>query len=136
VYEFKNRKIICYAGDMKYFLYKNPVFGQAASLSSGASHRQTNTPSANKQQYQLRKDLRRQERSLQNQVRKCEMEIERLSGQLQDIERQLASGRPSPAETYERYDQLRAELTHWEDQWAEQAEALESVRKSLDEMEK
>ncbi len=125
VYEFKNRKIKEFMGDIYDFIeYRNiqtlSDLEQARKLND--KEEESGGESDNKQQWERKKEIDREVRKIQNQITRCEQHIEELENQIKVAEHLIAN----PSEDnetsgsddfYKKYSRLKENLLTQEALW-------------------
>ncbi len=139
VYEFRNKKIHEFLGDINYFLEKRKI-GHLDELSAGEEpgKKKEETPAGKernkgKSSYEKKKDRERTLRKLKNGIRKREKEIEELQAEIASLEKIIYA--PDFYETavhpqlkFDEYSRLKQQLESAEEAWTQMQidkEALE-----------
>jgi len=130
IFEFKEKKIKTYIGDVFDFLEKKKLDSLnelQRKINVGVGEEKST--SANKGNYLLKKEQDAQQRRLQNQLKKIENEIEDLQKELQLIETKLAQPELHTQEIedgtmYARYEHLKGILVEKEEKWLELQEKI------------
>ena len=123
IFEFKDKKIKTYIGDVFDFLEKKKLDSLnelQRKLNVGVGEEKTT--SANKENYLLKKEQDAQQRKIQNQLKKLEREIEDLQNELHQIEAKLAQPGQYAKEIgdgslYARYEILKNSIEEKEERW-------------------
>ena len=139
VYEFRNKKIHEFLGDINYFLEKRKI-GHLDELSAGQADSKEEKTSAGKggnqgkSAYEKKKEQERMLRKLKNGIRKREKEIEELQTEIASLEKIIYA--PGFYETavhpqlkFDEYSRLKQQLESAEEAWTQMQidkEALES----------
>lgn len=141
VYEFRNKKIHEFLGDINYFLEKRKI-GHLDELSAGEEpgKKKEETPAdkernTGKSAYEKKKDRERTLRKLKNGIRKREKEIEALQADIASLEKIIYA--PDFYETavhpqlkFDEYSRLKKQLESAEEAWTQMQidkEALEGA---------
>ncbi len=139
VYEFRNKKIHEFMGDINYFLEKRKI-GHLDELSAGQGSGKKEEASADKEgnpgksAYEKKKAQERMLRKLKNGIRKREKEIEALQTEMASLEKIIyAPGfyetAVDPQLKFDEYSRLKKRLENAEEAWTQMQidkEALES----------
>jgi len=125
IFEFKDKKIKTYIGDVFDFLEKKKL----DSLSELQRKMNVGTGeekqiSANKENYLLKKEQEAQQRKIQNQLKKIETEINNAQQELHCIEMKLAQPEQYAKEIengslYAEYEKLKNNIVEKEERWLE-----------------
>ncbi len=122
VYEFRNRKIKQYKGDINYFLDRKKIESIEQLNVKKQVKKQTTEKeiTAGKEDYLQRKEKKRQIDKLKRQLTKTEQAIEGLEQELDVFEQELANPTKSQdADFFEKYENTKNELeqkmSEWED---------------------
>lgn len=133
VYEFANHKAKLHLGGIKEFLEEkkienlNEIERRTAVVNIKSAD---NTPSDNKLAYEARKELSRKIKKLERNVADTEVEIEKLEGDLADIETRFAAGE-SGNDLVQEYNSKKHLLNQKMYEWQLQSEEVEQLRASL-----
>jgi ATP-binding cassette subfamily F protein 3 len=128
IFEFKDKKIKIYIGDVYDFLEKKKIDSlnelQRKLNTTAAEERAL---SANKENYLLKKEQDAQQRKIQNQIKKLEKEIENETQLLHQIEMMLAMPEQYATEIesgalYKEYEQLKNNIAMKEEEWMKMQE--------------
>jgi len=131
IYEFDQKSILTYLGDIQYFFLKNPHFGQAVSTDKQAKKKKEKNNNQ-KQLYEQKKALRKQERILAKKVHKTEQRIKQISTEINDMNTSMANSTSAmPEAFYNDYTLKKQALEQAENQWADDLEQLESIKEDL-----
>jgi len=125
IFEFKDKKIKTYIGDVFDFLEKKKLDSLnelQRKQQVGVGERKS--PSANKENYLQKKEQEAQQRKIQNQLKKLEREIEEAQKELHSIETKLAMPEQYAKEIadgslYAAYEKLRKAIEEKELKWLE-----------------
>ena len=134
VYEFANHKAKLHLGGIKEFLEEkkienlNEIERRTAVVNIKSVD---NTPSDNKLAYEARKELSRKIKKIERNVADTEVEIEKLEGDLADIETRFAAGE-SGNDLVQEYNSKKHLLNQKMYEWQLQSEEVEQLRASLD----
>ncbi len=134
VYEFANHKAKLHLGGIKEFLEEkkienlNEIERRTAVVNIKSAD---NTPSDNKLAYEARKELSRKIKKIERNVADTEIEIEKLEGDLADIETRFAAGE-SGNDLVQEYNSKKHLLNQKMYEWQLQSEEVEQLRASLD----
>ena len=133
VYEFANHKAKLHLGGIKEFLEEkkienlNEIERRTAVVNIKSAD---NTPSDNKLDYEARKELSRKIKKIERNVADTEVEIEKLEGDLADIETRFAAGE-SGNDLVQEYNSKKHLLNQKMYEWQLQSEEVEQLRASL-----
>ena len=133
VYEFTNHKAKLHLGGIKEFLEEkkienlNEIERRTAVVNIKSAD---NTPSDNKLAYEARKELSRKIKKIERNVADTEVEIEKLEGDLADIETRFAAGE-SGNDLVQEYNSKKHLLNQKMYEWQLQSEEVEQLRASL-----
>ena len=133
VYEFANHKAKLHLGGIKEFLEEkkienlNEIERRTAVVNIKSVD---NTPSDNKLAYEARKELSRKIKKIERNVADTEIEIEKLEGDLADIETRFAAGE-SGNDLVQEYNSKKHLLNQKMYEWQLQSEEVEQLRASL-----
>jgi len=125
IFEFKDKKIKTYIGDVFDFLEKKKLDSlNELQRKQHVGVGEERFISANKENYLLKKEQDAQQRKLQNQLKKLEREIEDLQNELQQIEVKLTQPELYAKEIgdgslYNQYEKLKKEVAEKEEKWLE-----------------
>ena len=125
IFEFKDKKIKTYIGDVFDFLEKKKLDSLnelQRKLNSGVGEEKLF--SVNKENYLLKKEQDAQQRKIQNQLKKIEREIESEQKSLHQIEMKLAQPEQHAQEIengslYAEYERLKNSVAEKEEKWLE-----------------
>jgi len=126
IFEFKDKKIKTYIGDVFDFLEKKKIdslneLQRKLNVGGGGEEKQT---SANKENYLFKKEQEARQRKFQNQLKKLEREIEVEQQKLHQIETNLAQPEQYAKEIengslYAEYEKLKKSIFEKEELWME-----------------
>ncbi|MFP4065389.1 MAG: ABC-F family ATP-binding cassette domain-containing protein [Bacteroidales bacterium] len=134
VFEFKNRKIKEFLGDIYDFIENRNIqhlsdLEQARKTSFSG---QTNSTSDNKLQWERKKEQEKEMRKIQNQITRCEDHIAILEEEIRKAEAIISNPTQHPAdfnndEFFKNYSALKEELQIRESEWEEWQLKLEEM---------
>lgn len=133
VYEFANHKAKLHLGGIKEFLEEkkienlNEIERRTAVVNIKSAD---NTPSDNKLAYEARKELSRKLKKIERNIADTEVEIEKLEGDLADIETRFAAGE-SGNDLVQEYNSKKHLLNQKMYEWQLQSEEVEQLKASL-----
>lgn len=133
VYEFANHKAKLHLGGIKEFLEEkkienlNEIERRTAVVNIKSAD---NTPSDNKLAYEARKELSRKIKKIERNIADTEVEIEKLEGDLADIETRFAAGE-SGNDLVQEYNSKKHLLNQKMYEWQLQSEEVEQLKASL-----
>ena len=142
VYEFRNRQIKPYLGDIHQFLEERKIetldelnLGMRKSAAMAASNNQIDDKARREQLRQLEKQIKTQ----QNKISKSEKNIAELEQKTAQCEATMADANfyatnPNPQSFIANYDQLKKQLSTEMDTWAELTMELEQWQKEQDKL--
>jgi ATP-binding cassette subfamily F protein 3 len=135
VYEFKDKNIKEYLGDINDFLKEKKVqdFTQFELENKQKSKVKKSDDSANKQTFNERKQLDKDIRKLSNKVGQLERAVERLEKELKELDEELANPErykelSSQKGFFESYQDKQNELNENMSSWEESLERLEELK--------
>ena len=135
VYEFKDKNIKEYLGDINDFLKEKKVqdFTQFELENKQKSKVKKSDDSANKQSFNERKQLDKDIRKLSNKVGQFERAVERLEKELKELDEELANPErykelSSQKGFFESYQDKQNELNENMSSWEESLERLEELK--------
>jgi len=126
VYEFKNKAIREYIGDIYYFLNSKKIGSLKELENNKAKKAAENKPAAvseNKLIREKKKDFEKEQRKLQNKISACEREIERLETEISELDKVLtdpekykeAMNNQGIFDNYQKFKHLlKVEMDKWE----------------------
>jgi len=128
VYEFKDRKIKEYLGDIDYFLEQRNIMNLREAEKRTVVEREEKKSTTNgKQDYEQQKKLK----SLQNKLSKTESNIYKLEQEIKKIDTELAINYEetiAQPNFFDDYQNKKKELEQLMEQWGEITEKLESLK--------
>jgi ATP-binding cassette subfamily F protein 3 len=138
VIEFRNKGIREYIGDVNEFLavHKMEHLNELEKKKAKSSQTSNNDPpSKNKLDYEMRKQLEKDQRRLSNKIKKTENQIEELETEISEIDAKLRdpekySKEINSGELFQKYENLKKELATKMEEWEELHLELEEMRKS------
>jgi ATP-binding cassette subfamily F protein 3 len=142
VFEFKNKKIKEYIGDIYDFLEMRKLSNlQELEAKEAMNERKTSTesPSQNKKLYEQKKELERTIRKTSGKLDKIESEIEKLENRLAELDKALSEPESSHTENsninpYEEYGQVKEEITGRMKEWEDLHLTLEDLEREKDKL--
>ena len=122
LYEFKNRKVKEFRGDIFEFLEKRKLSALNELEHQEVKKKDTKDTSGNKQKWQLKKELEKKTRKLENSIATIEGSIEKLEIQLEEINQKLSDPERFTEEIksgtlYKSHDRLKNEIKNAYDEW-------------------
>ncbi len=122
LYEFKNRKVKEFRGDIFEFLEKRKLSALNELEHQEVKKKDTKDTSGNKQKWQLKKELEKKTRKLENSIATIEGSIEKLEIQLDVINQKLSDPERHAEEIksgtlYKSHDRLKNEIKYAYDEW-------------------
>lgn len=137
VYEFKAKKVKQHLGGIYDFLQKKKLDSlkeleqkSPAKASVAAKEEKKVEVEENKLSYEERKEINKSISRLEKAVEQSEKEIARLEDAISAMDEQLANpDNMNDATIFEKYEQLKRDLEHVTEQWAEQTEEHEQLLK-------
>ena len=122
LYEFKNRKVKEFRGDIFEFLEKRKLSALNELEHQEVKKKDTKDTSGNKQKWQLKKEFEKKTRKLENSIAKIEGSIEKLEIQLEEINQKLSDPERHAEEIksgtlYKSHDRLKNEIKNAYDEW-------------------
>ncbi len=136
VIEFRNKGIREYIGDVTEFLEVHKMehlneLERKKSKSSAASKNEQ--PSNNKLDYERRKQLEKEQRKISNKIKKTETHIEELETEIAEMDAKLQdpekySKEINSGELFNKYENLKKELTGKMEEWEALSLELEILR--------
>jgi ATP-binding cassette subfamily F protein 3 len=125
IFEFKDKKIKTYIGDVFDFLEKKKLDSlNELQRKKNLGTAENKADSANKENYLLKKEQDAQQRKIQNQLKKLEREIEKEQEELHQIETKLSLPEQYVKEIetgslYAEYEKLKNSIAEKEEIWME-----------------
>jgi len=139
VFEFKNRSIRQYIGDIYDFLESRKMqsLKQLEMNARGKATVQTEVLSANKETWEKRKQYEKELRKITTRVEKCEMAITGLEEEIHQQDEVLMNPETykefiSSKELYSGYQQLKNNLEKKLEEWEQLHNELEAIKKNAD----
>ncbi len=134
LYEFKNRKIKEYRGDVSEYLEKRKIERLNQLEHRETTNSKTKTVSANKISWEQKKEKERIIRKLENEAKKVEASIETLEQTISETEKKLSEPEKygeeiKSGELYKVYDNLQNELEELFALWEKLQTELETAKK-------
>ena len=122
ILELCNGKLTGYLGNYDYYMEKKQTLAADAEASGASSGGRPEAASENKLDWKAKKEQQAQERKKENAIKKCEEAIERLEGQLAEIEEtmtmpEIATDAVKLQELATQQQDLNAELLGWYEKW-------------------
>ncbi len=137
VFEFRNKKIKEYKGDIAYFLESRRLqhLKDLEEKKKKAESQQKGS-SENKLNYEKRKQLDRDKRKIQSRIEKCEEEMMALEEQIAEYDQMMAEPekhqkRINNGSLYKEYDALKKKLEEITESWEEWHEKLEEIEEMI-----
>lgn len=134
VYEFGQGKVKAHLGGIYEFL-------QAKQLESLNELQLSKSPSIelkadeevvvsqNKLSYEAQKELNKKIRKIEKKIAQIEQSIEEKEGELTNIEAEMATPEgAADATNYKKYEEIKQQITHLEQQWEENSLELEEIK--------
>ena len=123
VYEFTNKKMKQYKGDINYFLEKKKIqFIDQISLQKKQKEEKTEKEdfvNESKNDYLVRKEKKKAINKIQRNISASEKKIEELESKIKNLEDKMASSKHENHDIFSQYDnfkqQLENEMKKWED---------------------
>ncbi len=135
VFEFRNKKIKEYIGDVYEFLESRKISGlEALEKAKSEKREQKKEVSDNKIIFEKKKELDRAIRKVGTRIGQCEKEIEEMEVRIKAMDKELANPESAEHSVYEEYGQLKEAMEHKMVEWEElssELEKLESEKKEL-----
>lgn len=140
VYEFNHKRIKEHLGGIDYFLSQKQ-FDTISDWEGEKVKKESKAPKVDKKEsaentYQKRKDLKKEVRTLQNQVSKLEKEIEASELILENLNSELTNSNSNQADLIKQWEEADQRLKRKMKLWEEHSEVLESKQKQLNALEK
>jgi ATP-binding cassette subfamily F protein 3 len=128
VFEFRNRKIKPYIGDIYEFLESRKITGlDVLDKKKSGRKQEKKLVSDNKLVFEKKKELDKEIRKVSNRISHCEKEIEELEVQIEEMDRLLASPENEDDTIYETYGELKSALNNKMHEWEQLSAGLESL---------
>jgi len=135
VFEFRNKKIKEYIGDVYEFLESRKISGlEALEQAKNEKREQKKEVSDNKIIFEKKKELDRAIRKVESRIGQCEKEIEEMEVRLRTMDKELANPESADHSVYEEYGQLKEATEQKMEEWEElssELEKFESEKKEL-----
>ncbi len=138
VFEFRNKKIREYKGDIAYFLESRRLehLKDLEEKKKKAADGQQKGVSENKINYEKRKQLDRDKRKIQSRIEKCEEEMMALEEQIEEYDQMMAEPekhqkRINDGSLYKEYDALKKKLEEVTENWEEWHSKLEEIEEMI-----
>jgi ATP-binding cassette, subfamily F, member 3 len=134
VFEFKNRKIKEFLGDIYDFI-DNRNIETLSDLEQARKNKESDLKSKDsdsKLQRERKKEFEKEIRVVQNQIQRCENKIEEIDTEIKNAEQSIAAGLPKEINSddfYKRYSGLKEDLKKQEQTWEELHLKLEDLGK-------
>lgn len=135
VFEFRNKKIKEYIGDVYEFLESRKISGlEALEKEKSEKREQKKEVSDNKIIFEKKKELDRAIRKVGTRIGQCEKEIEEMEVSLKAMDKELANPESAEHSVYEEYGQLKEAMEHKMGEWEELSSELEKLEKEKKEL--
>ena len=130
IYEFKDKKVKQYRGDITYFLEKLKIENMRQFELQGnnkqAVKTETTAPTSSKQDYLQKKEKEKAVRKLKSAVEKSEQRIAELEEDLSEVQKKLElPENQTDMNLFKRYDEIKAELEKEMEVWEKATEEYE-----------
>ncbi len=130
IYEFKDKKVKQYRGDITYFLEKLKIENMRQFELQGnnkqAVKTETTAPTSSKQDYLQKKEKEKAVRKLKSAVEKSEQRIAELEEDLSEVQKKLElPENQTDINLFKRYDEIKAELEKEMEVWEKATEEYE-----------
>ncbi|MBQ3688793.1 MAG: ABC-F family ATP-binding cassette domain-containing protein [Bacteroidales bacterium] len=129
VYEFKDKKVKQYRGDITYFLEKLKLENMRQFELQGDKQTvktETAAPTSSKQDYLQKKEKEKAVRKLKSAVEKSEKRIAELEADLSEVQKKLElPENQTDMDLFKRYDEIKAELEKEMEIWEKATEEYE-----------
>ncbi len=130
IYEFKDKKVKQYRGDITYFLEKLKLENMRQFELQGnnkqAVKTETTAPTSSKQDYLQKKEKEKAVRKLKSAVEKSEQRIAELEEDLSEVQKKLELPKnQTDMNLFKRYDEIKAELEKEMEVWEKATEEYE-----------
>lgn len=129
VYEFKDKKVKQYRGDITYFLEKLKLENMRQFELQGNKQTvktETAAPTSSKQDYLQKKEKEKAVRKLKSAVEKSEKRIAELEADLSEVQKKLElPENQTDMDLFKRYDEIKAELEKEMEVWEKATEEYE-----------
>lgn len=136
VYEFRHQQVKEHIGDIYAFLQKRKLesLDQLEQVVKERAAEKDGTPKDHKNQYNLRKELGRNENKLKREIGQLEEKIAKMEKTLKQQEAQMADPaqfHQLPQDVFQEYDKQKQVLETTVERWAAASEELEELRKEM-----
>ena len=134
VYEFKDKKVKQYRGDITYFLEKLKLenmrqFELQGKKTQAAKTEVVTTATSSKQDYLQKKEKEKQLRKLKSAVEKSEQRIAELEDELSAVQKKLElPENQTDMDLFKRYDEIKAALETEMEVWEKETEEYEKEK--------
>jgi len=132
VYEFRDKKIREHIGGIYSFLKKRKLenLKELERKEKQKAQNKENNSSENKQSYLERKEFDKMIRKAENKVKSCEVNIEKLEAEMEEIGKILSDPDKMNDDTslFSTYEDLKKELEKQMKNWEEKTEILEGMK--------
>ena len=130
IYEFKDKKVKQYRGDITYFLEKLKIENMRQFELQGNNKQtvktETTAPTSSKQDYLQKKEKEKAVRKLKSAVEKSEQRIAELEEDLSEVQKKLElPENQTDMDLFKRYDEIKAELEKEMEVWEKATEEYE-----------
>jgi ATP-binding cassette subfamily F protein 3 len=130
IYEFKDKKVKQYRGDITYFLEKLKIENMRQFELQGNNKQtvktETTAPTSSKQDYLQKKEKEKAVRKLKSAVEKSEQRIAELEEDLSEVQKKLElPENQTDMNLFKRYDEIKAELEKEMEVWEKATEEYE-----------
>lgn len=133
VFEFKNRKVRQYIGDIYEFLDSRKISElQSLERAGNLKRQEKKEVSDNKLVFEKKKELEKEMRKVGNRVSQCEKEIERMEKKLAELANLLSSPEGEGHSVYEDYGRVKQEMNHKMEEWETLHFELEDLERQRD----
>ncbi len=132
VYEFRDKKIKQYKGDINYFLEKkNLEYIDQLNIKKAAKNNEIKPETLNKDEYFFKKEKKKILSKIQRQIEQAEKDIENFENKIAEIENELANPTGQITEDfYKKYENLKKELEQKIGLWEKLHNELEEAEKN------
>ena len=135
VFEFRNKKVKEYIGDVYEFLESRKISGlEALERAKNEKREQKKEVSDNKIIFEKKKELDRAIRKVGTRIGQCEKEIEEMEVRIKAMDKELANPESTEHSVYEEYGQLKEAMEHKMGEWEELSSELEKLEKEKKEL--
>lgn len=133
VYEFTDKNIKQYRGDINYFLEKKKIaFIDEISVNTEKLQKRKKTKDNTKNEYLKRKEQKRIINNIEKQIAKIENDIENMESRITKIEENFSNPKNKEInEQYEEYEELKKEHTLKMEEWENQHKKLSDFKDNL-----